>query len=70
MPQLRGTGPEGKGRKTGRALGFCLKAEDHKIASELGRGMGQRRNSGGGIGNGKRLKSGLNENGLCKNDLK
>jgi hypothetical protein len=57
MPQLNHTGPEGKGPKTGRKLGKCRKTEIEKSQmGELGKGMGKRRHSGGGMGKGKRLK--------------
>lgn len=38
MPNRDGTGPEGKGSKTGRQRGKC------DGASPCGRGMGRRRN--------------------------
>lgn len=56
MPHLNHTGPEGKGSKTGRKLGNCTKGDNEPI-SELGKGMGKKRKSGGGTGQGKRLKS-------------
>ena len=61
MPKLNGTGPEGKGRKSGRKLGKCSTATDEEKLQQLGTGMGEKRKSGGGTGQGKRLKSGLNE---------
>jgi len=59
MPQLNGTGPEGKGAGTGRRLGKCSELTADEKLKSLGEGMGEKRNSGGGKGKGKRLKSGL-----------
>jgi len=59
MPQINGTGPEGKGPKTGRRLGKCNKNSSEEEKSKLGKGLGKRRKSGGGTGKGKRQKSGL-----------
>ncbi|MDO9338916.1 MAG: DUF5320 domain-containing protein [Bacteroidales bacterium] len=59
MPQINGTGPEGKGPKTGRGLGKCKKNSSEGEINKLGKGLGKRRKSGGGTGKGKRLKSGL-----------
>ena len=59
MPHLNGTGPENKGIKTGRGLGQCREISDNEAMEKLGKGMGLRRNSGGGQGQGKRLKSSL-----------
>jgi len=56
MPKMNGTGPEGKGSKTGRGLGKCKKTSSEKLKENLGKGMGKRRKSGGGEGRGKRLK--------------
>jgi len=56
MPQLNGTGPEGKGSKTGRGLGKCKDLPEEELREKLGKGMGKRRKSGGGEGKGKRLK--------------
>ncbi len=55
---MNGTGPEGKGPKTGRGLGRCKKKLSEEDKSKLGRGEGKRRQSGGGKGKGKRLQSG------------
>lgn len=57
MAHLNSTGPEGKGSKTGRALGLCTVKASDKL-DKLGIGMGLRRKSGGGKGNAQRLKSG------------
>jgi len=61
MPRLDGTGPEGQGSGTGRKLGKCSNATNAEKLQRLGKGMGKKRNSGGGEGHGKRLKSGLKE---------
>jgi hypothetical protein len=53
MPKLNGKGPDGNGSKTGRSLGTC---SDEVNNSQLGIGIGKRRNSGGETGNRKRLK--------------
>lgn len=59
MPQMDGTGPENKGEKTGRSLGKCTKITDKEALEKLGKGQGLRRKSGGGQGQGKRLKIGM-----------
>lgn len=56
MPKLNGTGPEGKGARTGRKLGNCEEVPFDELLQKLGKGMGKRRKSGGGDGRGKRLK--------------
>jgi hypothetical protein len=58
MPRMNGTGPEGKGPKSGRGLGRCKKKLDESDKSRLGKGQGKRRQSGAGIGKGRRLQSG------------
>jgi hypothetical protein len=57
MPKMNGTGPEGKGPKTGRGLGRCKKKLSEEDIKKLGKGLGERRKSGGGKGKGKRLQS-------------
>lgn len=57
MPHLDGAGPDDLGSKTGRGLGKCKENQDDELLKKLGKGMGKRRNSGGGKGKGKRLKS-------------
>lgn len=59
MPQLDGTGPEKKGAQSGRGFGRCKSMPAEEALEKLGKGMGLRRKSGGGEGQGKRLKSGL-----------
>lgn len=59
MPNMNHKGPEGKGPRTGRGLGGCknnLSTSTETKGFELGKGMGLRRNSGGGNGKGKRLR--------------
>lgn len=46
MPQMNGTGPEGKGSKTGRGLGRCKDKLPEDLLSRLGIGMGKRRQAG------------------------
>lgn len=57
MAHMNGKGPEGKGSKTGRALGKCTKDADEGKNSILGKGLGKRHKSGGGNGKAKRLKT-------------
>jgi len=59
MPRLNGTGPEGQGPQTGRKLGSCSELSEEEKLLKLGKGMSKKRKSGGGQGQGKRLKSGL-----------
>ena len=59
MPKLNGTGPDNKGKLTGRGLGQCNDDKNNETLEKLGKGMGLRRKSGGGQGKGKRLKSGI-----------
>lgn len=56
MPKLNGTGPEGKGKGTGRQLGNCSELSDEEKLKQLGKGLGKKRHTGGGQGKGKRLK--------------
>ncbi len=59
MPRLNGTGPDGKEKGSGRGLGLCKKTiENNKESAQtqLGKGLGCKRNSGGGVGKGKRLR--------------
>lgn len=62
MARLDGSGPEGKGSKTGRGLGKCSKTSDSEKLEKLGTGLGRRRKTNGCEGNGKRLKSGMPKN--------
>ncbi|GAB1403528.1 MAG: DUF5320 domain-containing protein [Lentimicrobiaceae bacterium] len=57
MPNLDGTGPEGMGHNTGRKLGPCNKTSVSEKLAKLGKGMGKKRNSGGGKGQGRRLRT-------------
>lgn len=58
MPKMDGTGPEGKGSRSGRKLGECGNTSDEEKLQKLGKGMGKGRKSGCGEGKGKRLRSG------------
>jgi hypothetical protein len=58
MARMDGTGPEKKGKGTGRRLGLCSSASAEEVAEKLGKGQGMRRRVGGGKGKGKRLRSG------------
>lgn len=40
MPNRDGTGPQGQGAQTGRALGNCQKQENVNTQRPYGRGMG------------------------------
>lgn len=57
MPNLDGTGPEGKGRTTGRKLGNCVETDQRTLLERLGTGLGLKRRVGGGNGKGKRIRS-------------
>lgn len=57
--KMDGTGPEGKGPKTGRKLGRCKRNSTYTLLTSLKEGEGKRRKSGGGTGKGKRIKSTL-----------
>lgn len=56
MPKLDGTGPDGKGPRTGRGLGRCSEASDEEKLQKLGKGRGLKRKAGEGSGQGKRLR--------------
>ncbi|HBR80420.1 MAG: hypothetical protein UX09_C0032G0007 [Candidatus Uhrbacteria bacterium GW2011_GWE2_45_35] len=43
MPRLDGTGPLGKGAKTGRGLGRCGKNQPNDLTLRPGQGLGLRR---------------------------
>jgi hypothetical protein len=58
---MNGTGPEGKGPGTGHGRGRCKKNPDEKELSGQGRGLVNRRKSGGDQGKGKRFQSSLQE---------
>lgn len=71
MPNLDGTGPEGKGPKTGRGLGKCSDTDnktgndeqkEKKEDAEYGLGRGGRPYGGGGRG--RRRGGGGNRGGL------
>ena len=48
MPNEDGTGPEGKGAKTGRQMGKCKGAKPRTRRPGLGRGLGSGRGAGRG----------------------
>lgn len=58
MPKMNGTGPEGKGPKSGRGLGSCNKNPTEELKTKLGKGLAKRRHAGVGQGEGKRHRSG------------
>ncbi|HPD94955.1 MAG: DUF5320 domain-containing protein [Bacteroidales bacterium] len=62
MPKMNGTGPEGKGKGTGRKLGNCSNLSEEEKLEQLGKGLGKKRHSGGGEGKGKRLKYNSTDN--------
>ncbi len=55
------TGPEGKGPKSGRQLGFCVQLSKEELLKKLGEGQGKRRKSCENEGKepGRRLKSNI-----------
>lgn len=55
MPRGNGTGPEGKGPKTGRGKGPCGTKSSHQTGQRPGRGVGQgnRQVRKGGLGRGR-----------------
>ncbi|MBP6936144.1 MAG: DUF5320 family protein [Bacteroides sp.] len=54
---MDGTGPEGKGSRSGRKVGNCVELSKEELLQKLGRGEGKRRQAGGGEGDKKRLRS-------------
>jgi len=56
MPKMDGTGPEGKGTRTGRGLGRCKENATTGKSPGQGKGLGKRLKSGGGKGKGNRSK--------------
>ncbi|NLF43783.1 MAG: DUF5320 domain-containing protein [Bacteroidales bacterium] len=57
MPHNDSTGPEGKGRGTGRQLGRCSDLSETEKLQVLGKGLGKKRKADGSQGLGKRLRS-------------
>ncbi|NMC38362.1 MAG: DUF5320 domain-containing protein [Bacteroidales bacterium] len=51
MPKMDGTGPQGKGPRSGRGMGRCKKASPEKNSDPQGKGRGMGR--GKGLRNGK-----------------
>ena len=85
MPNLNGTGPQGQGPMTGRAMGYCAENSTGVSAnSNFGLGRGLRRGGGKGAGMAGRGQGGLGrgfrwkqveitpeeEQNLLKNELK
>jgi hypothetical protein len=63
MPHSYHTGPDGNGPKTGRKPGKCHITESgFEEIGKPGEGLAKRRNSGGDIGKGKRIKNNQNNN--------
>ena len=58
MSRMDGTGPEGNGPRSGRKLGRCAQVSEEERMQNLGKGLGRKRQSGGGAGEGKRRRSG------------
>ncbi|HOP59078.1 MAG TPA: DUF5320 domain-containing protein [Bacteroidales bacterium] len=56
MPNRNGTGPEGKGSRTGRGMGRCRKNTGNEETPA--RGTGKNRRNGGGQGKGNRSQRG------------
>ena len=57
MPKMDGTGPDGKGPKTGRGLGKGSTFTEEEKLQKLGKGMGKKRHAGDedcGEGKGRR----------------
>ncbi len=50
MPGLNGTGPQGKGSKTGRGMGNCNPKNSDNISSDIGSGRGRGCGRGRGFG--------------------
>jgi hypothetical protein len=61
MPYMNGSGPDNKGKESGRGLGYCSHVSHDEALAKLGTGMGMRRKNGGGKGRGKRLQAGLDK---------
>ena len=67
MPRFDGTGPSGKGQKTGRGMGKCASTTDadkgtgfaRGLGAGKGMGAGKGRGAGKGMGNGKGMGAGL-----------
>ena len=57
MPKMDGTGPEGKGSRSGRKLGECVDLVESEKLAKFGKGMGKKRKAGCGEGKSKRLRT-------------
>ena len=55
MPQMNGTGPHGKGQKTGRGRGRCTNGTQKDTLEKSGRDTWGRKNKSGS-GQGKRFR--------------
>ncbi|GAA0737151.1 DUF5320 domain-containing protein [Clostridium oceanicum] len=53
MPRMDGTGPQGRGAKTGRGMGICNESKEETTARGLGLGLGLRCRRGYGRGFGR-----------------
>ncbi|MBN2682357.1 MAG: DUF5320 domain-containing protein [Bacteroidales bacterium] len=53
MPNQDGTGPQGKGSRTGRGLGNCKPATQNDENNTRGNGGGRGRGAGNGAGKGR-----------------
>lgn len=59
MPYKDGTGPEGKGPKTGRGMGLCGQSDaTNATNAPVSRGMGQGMGRGAGRGAGQGARQG------------
>ena len=59
MPQMNGSGPDGKGPKTGRGLGNCNQDSSGDLLSKLGIGQGKRRKADGRPGEERKSRFGF-----------
>jgi hypothetical protein len=57
MPNKNGTGPEGKGPKTGRGLGTCGDGVDNAQGNAQGPGQGRGQGRGQGMGMRRRVNT-------------
>ena len=57
MSKLNGKGPNNDNSENGRKLGHCSDLSPEEMLTKLGKGLGKKRKSGGGLGKGKRLKN-------------
>lgn len=71
MPRFDGTGPNGMGSKTGRALGYCDTDDDNNVNYARGTGRGIGRGTGRGMRRGGfcRCIAPSNYNGVSEKTL-